>query len=237
MQPMSRHAVHRNDPFVVANAGEATRAEFIKRTYAHLAGALLLFLVVATVLVNWEGAGRVAGAMTRGYNWLIVLALFMGAGWIADKWARSDVSIGMQYLGLGLYVVVNAFIFLPLLYVAAHHSSPEVIPMAGMMTGLLFFGLTATVFMTGKSFSFLRPILAIGSLVALGLIGAGIVFGFNLGLVFAAGMVILASGSILYTTSSIIREYRTNQHVAASLSLFAGVALLFYYILIILMDR
>lgn len=61
-------------------------------------------------------------------NWLLVLGLFMGASWIADRWARSDVSLGMRYVGLGLYVIAEAFIFLPLMYVAAYYGDPSVYP-------------------------------------------------------------------------------------------------------------
>jgi len=45
----------------------------------------------------------------------------------------------------------------------------------------------------------------------------------------------LASGAIIYNTSNVLHHYRTNQHVAAALALFAAVALLFYYVLRILM--
>ena len=61
------------------------------------------------------------------------------------------------------------------------------------------------------------------------------IFGFSLGLVFCAAMVALAAGFIIYDTSNIIHRYGTNEHVAASLALFASVALLFYYILRIFM--
>ena len=50
-------------------------------------------------------------------------------------------------------------------------------------------------------------------------------------------MVALACGYILYDTSNVVRRYRTDQHVAAALALFASVALLFYYILIIVMSN
>ena len=44
-------------------------------------------------------------------------------------------------------------------------------------------------------------------------------------------MIALASMYILYDTSNVLRTYRTDQYVAASLALFASVALLFWYIL------
>ena len=51
------------------------------------------------------------------------------------------------------------------------------------------------------------------------------------------GMIVLASGSILYNTSAIMYHYAPGQHVAASLSLFASVALLFWYVLRLFMSR
>jgi FtsH-binding integral membrane protein len=50
-------------------------------------------------------------------------------------------------------------------------------------------------------------------------------------------MVAFAGGAILYDTSNILHRYNTNQHVAAALSLFASVALLFWYILRITSSR
>jgi FtsH-binding integral membrane protein len=48
-------------------------------------------------------------------------------------------------------------------------------------------------------------------------------------------MVAYAGAAILYNTSNIMHEYRPDQHVAAALALFASVALLFWYILRIVM--
>jgi Integral membrane protein, interacts with FtsH len=228
-----------DNPFVTAADAEADeRAAFIRRTYGHLAVALLTFVMLEGVLLKLPGIENFVGMMLNGPGWLVTLGLFMGVSWIADKWARSDASSGMQYLGLALYVVAEAVIFLPLLFVAAFYSGdPSLIPMAGIITLLLFAGLTATVFMTRKDFSFLRGILTIGGFVALGVIVCSILFGFTLGLVFSAIMVLFAAGSILYTTSNILHHYRTDQHVAASLALFSGVMLLLWYVLRILMSR
>ena len=108
---------------------------------------------------------------------------------------------------------------------------------AAIMTIALFAGLSTIVFVTKKDFSFLRSILAIGFFVALGLIVSGVIFGFDLGLWFSVGMVILAAGSILYTTSNMIHKYDEEQYVAAALGLFASLMLLFWYILRIFMSR
>ena len=67
--------------------------------------------------------------------------------------------------------------------------------------------------------------------MALGVIVASILFGFSLGLFFVGLMILFAGGAILYNTSNIMHHYHTDQHVAASLALFASVALLFWYVL------
>jgi FtsH-binding integral membrane protein len=220
-----------------ASAEPSERAMFIRRTYSHLAGAILAFIGLETILVNTVPFDVVEGLLGGSrYSWLLVLGAFMGASWLAQYWARSQTSRALQYCGLGLYVVAEAVIFLPLLLIAANLTdSPNVIPTAGILTLATFGGLTITAFVTRKDFSFLAPILSIGSLIALGLIVVAIFLPFDLGTLFAAAMVVLMSGYILYYTSNVIHHYRTDQYVAAALALFAAIATLFYYILEILM--
>jgi FtsH-binding integral membrane protein len=64
----------------------------------------------------------------------------------------------------------------------------------------------------------------------LGVIVASLLFGFSLGIFFAGLMIAYAAGAILYNTSNVLHHYRPEQHVAASLALFASVALLFWYV-------
>ena len=218
-----------------ADSPAVERAAFIRKTYAHLAVALLAFTGLEYYLVNAPFAQKLAMTMTGGYSWLIVPAVFMGVGYVADRLAHSQSSEGMQYLGLGLFVVAESIIFLPLLFVATFYSDPGLIPTAGLMTLLLVGGLTATVFITKKDFSFLGGILSIGFFVAMGFIVCSMIFGFTLGLIFSSVMVLFAAGSVLYTTSNIMHHYHPKQHVAASLALFSAVALLFWYVLQVLM--
>lgn len=221
--------------YVAAEASPDLRAAFIRRTYQHLALAILAFMALEFVIFKTGMAAAIAGVMLGGsYSWLIVLGAFMAVSWVAEKWAHSTTSRGAQYLGLGIYVVAEAIIFVPLLFIAVNFSTPDTIPIAAVITGLMFLGLTVTAFTTRKDFSFLGGILKVGGFVALGVIICSIMFGFNLGLLFAAVMVAFASAAILYSTSRIIHDYNTDQHVAASLSLFASVALLFWYVLRIL---
>lgn len=224
------------DYSVAIRAASGDRAAFIRRTYAHLAGAILAFMGIEALLLNVVGMEQVLGVLgTSRLSWLIVLVAFMAAGWIARSWAHSESSPVIQYLGLGLYVVAEAVIFLPLLYLATRLTDPKVIPTAGIMTLAVFGGLTMSVFVTRKDYSFLRPILCLGTFIALGIIIASALMGFSLGLFFSFAMVAVACGFILYDTSNVLLHYRTDQHVGAALELFASVALLFWYVLRIVM--
>lgn len=220
------------------------RAAFIRRTYAHLAGAILAFVALEALLftVAREAIGLdtiMQSYFTSGYSHLILLVGFIGSSYLARYWATNGGSAAMQYAGLGLYIVAEAVIFVPLLYVAmVLIGDINMVAQAGVLTLCLFAGLTSVVFFTRKDFSFLAPALMIGSFLALGVILCVMLFGSpfaSWGLWFALAMVVLAAGAILYDTSNIMLHYRTDQHVAASLSLFASVAMLFYYILMALM--
>ncbi len=217
---------------IAAQAADNERADFISKTYAHLAGAIGAFVLLEAILLNLPGIDGLVGMMVGAqYSWLVVLGLFMVVSWVARSWAESaDVSPTKAYMGLGLYVVAEAIIFTPILWLA-QRMDPSIIPTAGLATLLLFGALTAVVFITRKDFSFLRSALMFGGIAAVGLIVAAIYFQFALGPIFTVVMIALACGYILYDTSNILHHYRIGQHVAASLALFASVALLFWYIL------
>jgi FtsH-binding integral membrane protein len=131
--------------------------------------------------------------------------------------------------------VAEAIIMLPLLWIAAHFSDKTLIPTAGILTLAVFGGLTLAAFTSRKDFSILGPILSVGFMIALGVIIAGLIFGFTLGLFFSFAMVALLSGCILFQTSQIMYHFPTDKYVAAALMLFSSIATLFWYILRILM--
>jgi FtsH-binding integral membrane protein len=224
-------------PMTAAEAASSERALFIRRTYGHLAGAILAFIGLEAALLQVVTPQDIMNVLGRSqWSWLFVLLAFMAAGWVAQMWAQSQTSRAMQYLGLSLYVVVEALVILPLLCIVWYlDKSGTVIPTAGILTLAVFGGLTLSVFVTKKDYSFLAPILCVSSLLATGVIFAAIIFGFTLGLFFAFAMVALMAGFILYDTSNVLHHYRTDMHVAAALQLFASVATLFWYILRIVM--
>ncbi|MBP2833671.1 US12 family protein [Aquimarina sp. U1-2] len=221
----------------VSALSDEKRVAFYKKTYTHLAMAVLLFVVVEWIFFQSETVVNFAFSMTQGWRWLLMLGGFMLATTYAEKMAHRTHNINQQYLGLLLYVVAEAFIFIPLIGIAmmiAENGGANILNQAAILTLALFTGLSAIVLLTKKDFSFLRSILTIGFFIALGLIVAGLLFGFNLGLWFSVGMVVLASGSILYQTSNMVHKYAEDQYVGASLGLFASLMLLFWYILSIL---
>jgi len=224
----------------VATAGVNERVTFLRKTYAHLAIAIFAFVALEYMLLDQTGplfASVTVPWITFAFksSGLIVLALYMGSSWLATQWANSDTSRGIQYLGIGLYIVAEALIFTPVLFYA-NLKMPGVIADAGVLTLFLFAGLTATVFITKKDFSFMRGALSMASFGALGLILTSYLFGFSLGALFSAVMIALASGYVLYYTSNVLHHYRPTQYVAASLALFSAIALLFWYVLRLLMS-
>ncbi len=221
---------------VAASAEVSERASFIRLTYLHLAGAVLAFLGLEAVLLSLPQTPALVQSMIGGrYSWLIVMVAFIGASYLAQSWAQSATSKSLQYAGLALYVVVEAIIFVPIMYIATKFSAPEVVPMAGFITLFIFAGLTGIVMLSGADFSFLGSALKLAFL-ALMAVGIGsMIFGFSLGLLFVGASILFAAGYILYDTSNVMLHYRTDQHVAAALALFASVALLFWYVLRLVM--
>ena len=221
---------------LVSEASQIERTEFYKKTYQHVAIAILAFIVLETFLLKVIPADMIYGMLSHGFSWLLILGLFWLGSMMSDKLTMST-SRDMQYLGLGFYALLEAIIFLPMIFMAIAYSGYEVLLQAGTVTLAMFGGLTALVFTSKYDFSFLRTGLVVGGFISIGLIVAGALFGFNLGLWFSVGMVLLASGSILYQTSQIKNVYTTDQYVGAALKIFSSVMLLFWYILRIFMSR
>ena len=221
---------------LVSRVSQVEQAEFFKKTYLHVAGAILAFVMVETFLINFVPENVILYMLSGKYVWLFILGLFWLGSTMSNNLAFHP-SQQKQYLGLGLFVVLEAIIFLPMIAIATVFSESNVIMPAAMITLFMFTGLTAVALFSKTDFSFLRTLITIGGFVSLGTIVAGAIFGFTLGLWFSVGMVILASGSILYQTQQLKEQYTTNQYVGAALQLFSSIMLLFWYILRILMSR
>jgi len=211
------------------------RARFVSRVYGHVFAAIVAFTLFEILLFTTGLASVIARAML-GTTWLIVLGAFTLVGWLASRVAHQAISLPAQYLALAGFVGAEAIVFVPLLYIAQHYA-PGVIQSAAAVTIMGFAGLTAIAFVTRKDFSFLGALLRWGFVVALLAIVGGLVFGFELGTWFSVAMVGFAGAAILYDTSNVIHHYPENRYVAASLALFASVALMFWYVLRLFLSR
>ncbi|MDR2643225.1 MAG: Bax inhibitor-1 family protein [Planctomycetaceae bacterium] len=210
------------------------RIGFITKTYLYVLGAIFTLIGIEIVLFNTiDAQGLIKLMVGTPISWIIVLLLFMGVSTVANAWANSSTSSLTQHLGLGLYIAAQSIILLPLLWLAQHvdKGGLNLIYSAGIATGGLFGLMTIAVFLTRTDFSFLRTALFFGGFALLGAIVFCPIFGFSLGPILMYFGIALACGYILYDTSNVLHHYRTDQHVAAALALFASVVLLFWYVL------
>jgi FtsH-binding integral membrane protein len=225
----------RDEP-VVFDLEVDERASFLTRTYAHLFGAIAAFVLIAIGLFQTS----IPEQMTRfiagnSWGWLLFLGGFMIVGMLASRAALQARTPPVQYLALGGFVAAEAIIFLPLLYIA-DRVAPGAIQSAALITLVGFAGLTGIVYFTRKDFSFLRGVVLYGGIVALLVIVGAVAFGLQLGMWFSVAMIAFAGASILYNTSEVMHRYPADRHVAAALSLFASVALMFWYVLQLLIS-
>lgn len=212
------------------------RGNFIKSTYLHLCAAILCFAVICAALKT-SGISSLMLRALSGFKfaWMGVLGAFMLIGWLASSLADTAQNRGTQLTGLTIAVVAESLIFAPMLAMA-DALAPGAISSAAVATLALIGGLTYVAFTSKQDFTVLGGVLKVGSFVALGLIIASILMGFKLGVWFSGAMIVFASGAILYDTAQIIRHHPIDRPVGAALHLFSSFALLFWYMLRILMD-
>jgi hypothetical protein len=224
----------------VIHADENTRVTFLVRVYQHLALAVAAFVVFETALFITGVAERFYDFLTGsgGAAWLLILGGFAIVNMIASRSAHNLGSPAAQYGGLFALALAEAVIFAPFLYMAFNTGDgSSTVASAAVVTALGFGALSLVAFTTRRDLSFLRPLIMWGSLVALGLIIAAVLFSFELGIIFSVAMIGLAGASILYQTQSIIRRYPEWAYVGAAVSLFGSLMLLFWYVLRLFMRR
>jgi len=211
----------------------AMRGVFLKRVYGHLVAAIGLFTLIQVLLFQSGVADTMAPAMLS-VNWLLVLGGFMVIGWLGRSIAYKAGSITSQYAGLGLFVVGQAIIFVPMLWIA-DQNFPGAIRSAALITVIGFTLLTMVALSMRHDFSFLGGIMRWAGIVALLAIVGGVAFGFHLGTWFSVAMIGLAGAAVLYDTQKILVTFPDERYVGASLELFASIALMFWYVLRLLM--
>ena len=220
----------------VSSLAVEARSQFIWKCYAHVVGALLALVAIEAYLFSSGIAAAIAAPMLGSP--LLVLGAFMALSWGASHFAHRLKSTAAQYAAFAVFVVAWSLMFVPMLAMAlAMDQSGSMIQSAAGVTVFGCVALIATVMITRKDFSFLRSVLVWGFFIALGLIGASFLFGWNLGTWFSVGMVAFAGVAVLYDTSNIMHHYPQDKYVAASMALFASIALMFWYVLRLFMSR
>jgi len=218
----------------VAEDSLENRSEFIWKCYAHVVAGILAFVAVEVYLFQSGIAERIAQPMLG--NWLMVLGAFMLVGWGASHAAHRVKSTAAQYGAFALFIVAEALIFAPILLVA-NYKAPGVIDTAAGITIMGSVALIATAMITRKDFSFLRGLMVYGGMLVLGFIVVSVLVGYQPGSWFALGMIGFAGAAVLYDTSNIMFHYPKDRYVAAAMALFASIALMFWYVLMFLMNR
>ncbi|NOX68429.1 MAG: permease [Gammaproteobacteria bacterium] len=218
----------------VASLSVEDRSNFIWKCYAHVMGAILAFAAIEVYFFQSGIAERIALPMLQ--NWWMVFGAFILASWGATHVAHRIESKNAQYAAFAVFIVVEALIFAPMLYIASS-MAPGMIESAAGVTILGVVGLVATAMITRKDFSFLRGMLVWGFMLAMVAIVSAMIFGFDLGTWFSVAMIGFAGAAVLYDTSNIMHHYPQDKYVAASMQLFASIAMMFWYILRLFMSR
>ena len=218
----------------VSSLSVEDRSTFIWKCYAHVVVAILAFAAVSVYLFTSGISAAIAAPMMN--NWFLVLGAFILASWGATHVAHRIESKNAQYAAFAAFIVVEALIFAPMLYIA-YMMEPGIIDSAAVLSDLSNIVLHSVAKLTRNGFSLLRGMLLLIVILALVAIAGSLLFGFQLGTWFSVAMIGFAGAAVLYDTSNIMHHYPQDRYVAASMALFASIAMMFWYILRMFMSR
>ena len=97
---------------------EIDRVAFYKKTYSHVAGGVLVFILFEYLLLQSDTIVDFMLSMTDGYKWLLLLGGFMLVTNYAESTAMKTADKSKQYLAYGVYILAQALIFVPMIYIA-----------------------------------------------------------------------------------------------------------------------
>lgn len=223
-------------PLPIAHASVDVRFDYMKQVYGLLLGGIAAFVAIEVALFV-TGIAEAIYAVVVDTNWLLILGGFMVLNWLANTFAFKATSRNGQIGAYGLAIVAQALLFTPMLYIAT--TVPELdgaVGTAAAISLVAFVGLSGIAITSAKDFSFLGTFLKWGGLLALGLIVLAVFTGLNLGVWFSVAMIGFAGAAILWETQKILRTYPEGTEVLAAMQLFASVALLFWYVLRLVMS-
>ena len=220
-----------DDNVVAALAPTDARVAFLQKTYSLLLAGILVFAGTLW-MAGIPGPVYDMAKALFGINQWIYLIVFIGGAMAVHAMAETRIGIVVFFAFAFFWGLLSA----PLILTVAA-SQPQVISQAALITAMIFTGLTAYVFKSGKDFGFMGGFLWAGMFGMLGVAIAGLLFGFNVGIWYSWFGAALFSGFILYDTSNILNRYPTTAHVSAALTLFVDVVILFKHLIMIFMSR
>lgn len=216
-------------PLTAAEVSVSERLAFVRKVYA-------LFFVATLFAIGGALLGLAFPPLMSLIAEHPIVTFILLIGGVMGAQAVRHVP-GVNLAALFGFTTLTGVIISPLLYVVGQ-TNPGSILQAGVMTVVIFGGLTAYVFVSGRDFSFLRGLVTVGLLVV---IGAGVINIFvgslGMGFAIAAATLLLFAGFVLYDTSNIIRRYPTNEYVAGALSLYLDAFNIFLALLRLLNRR
>ncbi len=224
-------------PTSVVSEDVETRLDFLQKVYSLF--LLGLGVAIGGAFLTLANPGFAAAVLS---HFFIGLILYFGVFFLCMAVRKTP---GINILALLSFTFVSGVFIAPCLMVAALRTggSYGVIYEAGLISGSIFLGLTAYVFITKKDFSFLSGIVWTGIWAV---IGIGVVlmvmqmFGAQVNaasLALAWITSVLFSLFILYDTSRILRTHESDEYVSAALSLYLDFLNLFLAILRILSNN
>src|SRR5690606_13727152 len=161
MNEANPYAASSLTPAALAAAEE--RAGFLRRTYS------LLLAAIATLVATLWAAGNVqpvhdlaanlwATIVGTRYGWLLYIGLFLAGGWLVHAFAERKPLNLVFFFG---YAFLMGLLLAPLILgvLATGSEGVALVNQAALITALTFSGLTAYVFHSGRSFSFLGGVL------------------------------------------------------------------------------
>ncbi len=211
-----------NTPVLTSTQLADARISFLGKTYGMLA-----LCIAAGSLGAYMAAGL---AFPHEHPWMM---LFMMIGGIFLVQAVRHIP-GINFAALLGFGGITGMAIAPLVTMVAARSD-MLVAQAFMTTAAVFVGLSAYAFFSRKDFSFLKGFVWTG-LIAVIVLGLSNYFFFESGvlaLTLSGISVLLFSAFILYDTSSILRDYPNEEYIAAALTLYLDVFLLFENLLVL----
>jgi FtsH-binding integral membrane protein len=218
-----------DDTIFAADAPATERAIFLRKTYGLLTVGILVFAATLFACATIDPVTRMMAGLYR--SWIVSLILLVGGAWLVHAVAEKP---GINLIAFFAFDILFGLLVAPIVLILGAQHGMDLIAQAAILTAVVFIGLTAYVFYSGKDFSFLGGILSIGLFLAIGIALASWILGWYPGIWYSVLIVALFAGYVLWDTSNILRRYPTTMWVSAACVLLVDVIILFKHILILL---